>query len=83
MDDALDRRAAGRAGPAVPAMGGHLRAKGCDLFGKALAGLAPEAVDPLPEHRLRRAVQGGDSAGERLSVILTGDSRARCRISSE
>ena len=83
VDDALHRRAADRAGLAEAAVHRHPRAERRDLLGEAVADLGAQPLGPLAEHGARGAVQPRDLVGRQAAVSFTGESRARCRISSE
>src|SRR5687768_10439996 len=57
VDDALDLRAADRAGLAEAAVHGHALAKRGDLLGEPVAGLGPKPVRPLAQHVDGRRVE--------------------------
>src|SRR5206468_10488321 len=60
VDDALDRRAAVRAGLSVAAVDGHPLAERGHLLGKRVPGFAPQALGPIGERVARRAMEALD-----------------------
>ena len=82
--DPLHARAAHRARLPVPAVHRHPLAEGGDALGEAARRLAPEPIRPL--RAAPRASPRGAARSPRRTrreVSFTGESRARCRISSE